>query len=350
MPASLLETAKAVVAARLAAYDLAVHGRSRDAAVDMIVRTVLGHVMQPSAARRPHRRRHRRARGTPADDRGLTARHHRRGTACHDDRMRTTVASAGEPLLVQVDGRAGAASDVGRPQLLADGHLTAAQVRGGGIRGLDLHLARLGSAHREMFGTELDTEQVRTLMRQAVAAHPDCYLRVTVDEPSPGVPRVVTVVRRPLDAPTSAQSLAPTAYVRARAHLKHTGSFGTGKLGDAAVRAGFDDALLVAPDGQVAETSIANIGFLRGRQVVWPAWPSLHGITWQLLDEALAQLGRPAVTERVSVADKRSFDGAFLANSLGVAPVGRIGTHLLADPGAAQSLVALYDEVPFDRV
>lgn len=45
---ALLETAKAVVAVRLSAYDLAVHGRTRDAAVDMIVRTVLGHVIQPS--------------------------------------------------------------------------------------------------------------------------------------------------------------------------------------------------------------------------------------------------------------------------------------------------------------
>lgn len=264
--------------------------------------------------------------------------------------MRTTVASAGDPLLVQVDGRGGAGEDVARPRLLADGHLTAAQVRGGGIRGLDLHLARLGAAHREMFGTELDTGHVRALMRQAVEAHPDCYLRVTIDEPTPGVPRVVTVVRRPLDAPTSAQSLAPTAYVRARAHLKHTGSFGTTALGDAATRAGFDDALLVAPDGQVAETSIANIGFLRGGQVVWPAWPSLHGITWQLLDEALARLGRPATIERIAVADKRSFEGAFLANSLGVAPVGRIGTYAFDDPDASQALASLYDAVPFDRV
>lgn len=46
--AALLSTAKAVVTARLAAYDLAVDRRTRDAAVDMLVRTVLGHVMQPS--------------------------------------------------------------------------------------------------------------------------------------------------------------------------------------------------------------------------------------------------------------------------------------------------------------
>ena len=48
--AALLDAAKAVVLERLAPYDLAVRGRSLEAAVDMLVRTVLGHVMQPSGA------------------------------------------------------------------------------------------------------------------------------------------------------------------------------------------------------------------------------------------------------------------------------------------------------------
>lgn len=264
--------------------------------------------------------------------------------------MRTTVAGAGEPLLVEIDGRPGSIADVAAPRFLPDGHLTAAQVRGGGVRGLALHLARLETAHRELFGTALDTGDVRALMRRAVAQHPDCYLRVTIDEPVPGVPRVVTVVRRPLEAPTAPQSLLPTAYVRPRAHLKHTGSYGTARLGDAATRAGYDDALLVAPDGQIAETSIANIGFVRGGRVVWPAGPSLLGITWQLLDQELARASSTPTTERIAVADKTSFDGAFLANSLGVSPVGRIGTHVYRDPGAVQPMVDAYAAAPFDPV
>lgn len=264
--------------------------------------------------------------------------------------MRTTVASAGEPLLVEVDGAPGSLADVVPPHLLPTGHLTAAQVRGAGVRGLALHLDRLASAHEEMFGTVLDTERVRSLMRRAVRQHPDCYLRVTVDEPAAGAPRVVVVVRRALDAPTSPQSLAPTDYVRPRARLKHTGSYGTSVLGDSAVRRGFDDALLVAPDGQVAETSIANIGFVRDGAVVWPTGPSLLGITWQLLDQELSRAGRPPSSERITVADKRAFDGAFLANSLGVAPVGRIGTHAYPDPTAAAFVAAAYDTVPFDAL
>ncbi|MGD9955203.1 MAG: TetR family transcriptional regulator [Candidatus Nanopelagicales bacterium] len=45
---ALLDAATAVVAARISAYDVALDGRARDAAVDMLVRTVLGHVIQPS--------------------------------------------------------------------------------------------------------------------------------------------------------------------------------------------------------------------------------------------------------------------------------------------------------------
>jgi AcrR family transcriptional regulator len=46
----LLATAKQVVATRVAAYDVRLAPAQLDAAIDMVVRTVLSHVMQPSAA------------------------------------------------------------------------------------------------------------------------------------------------------------------------------------------------------------------------------------------------------------------------------------------------------------
>ncbi len=46
---SLLETAKLVVAERVAAYDVPLDPTHLDAAIDMVVRVVLSHVMQPSA-------------------------------------------------------------------------------------------------------------------------------------------------------------------------------------------------------------------------------------------------------------------------------------------------------------
>ncbi len=47
---SLLETAKAVVRERLDGYDVGLGGAELDAAIDMVVRVVLSHVMQPSGA------------------------------------------------------------------------------------------------------------------------------------------------------------------------------------------------------------------------------------------------------------------------------------------------------------
>jgi AcrR family transcriptional regulator len=45
---SLLTAAKLVVAERLAPYSIGLEGRRLDAAIDMVVRVVLSHVMQPS--------------------------------------------------------------------------------------------------------------------------------------------------------------------------------------------------------------------------------------------------------------------------------------------------------------
>ena len=45
---SLLDMARTVVGARMSAYDLAVDERTREAAIDVLVRTVLSHIMQPS--------------------------------------------------------------------------------------------------------------------------------------------------------------------------------------------------------------------------------------------------------------------------------------------------------------
>jgi len=45
---SLLDAARSVVAARVSDYNVAADERTLDAAIDMLVRTVLSHVMQPS--------------------------------------------------------------------------------------------------------------------------------------------------------------------------------------------------------------------------------------------------------------------------------------------------------------
>jgi len=49
---SLIDAAASVVGARIAAYDVAADARTRATVVDMLVRTVLSHVMQPSGSPR----------------------------------------------------------------------------------------------------------------------------------------------------------------------------------------------------------------------------------------------------------------------------------------------------------
>lgn len=250
---------------------------------------------------------------------------------------------------VHIDGAAPAEADLAHLALVNYGHFTAMQVRRGAVRGLDLHLQRLDEAHREMFGSTPDLDRVRELLRRAIAGHPDCYLRVTLFETEPGVPRVLTALRPPVGASDRAQSLTAVRYTRPVPHLKHVGTFAQIHHGLAAERAGFDDALLVTEQGHVAETTMANIGFLRGADVVWPRAPSLRGITWQLLDSRLPAHGGEVQTEVVPLTAVGQFEAAFLASSLGVAAVARIDAQQFATdhPGLAE-LAGSYEQVPWD--
>lgn len=252
---------------------------------------------------------------------------------------------------MQVDGTGATPEELSHLALVNYGHFTAMQVRAGAVRGLDLHLRRLRDSHVELFGVELDTEWVRQLMRRAIAERPDAYLRVTLYEVEPAVPRVLTVVRPPIDAATTPQSLIDVPYVRPFPHIKHVGSFAQIRYGLLAERAGFDDALLVSPDGEITETTMANIGFVEGARVVWPGAPCLRGITRQLLDAGLVTRGREARTEAVTVDVIARFDAAFVANSLGVSPVGRIAGHEFsaANPVVTE-LIDIYAGVPWDAL
>ena len=57
---------------------------------------------------------------------------------------------------IEINGHGATADQLGFPALVNYGHFTAMQVRNRRVRGLDLHLARLDSATRELFGASLD--------------------------------------------------------------------------------------------------------------------------------------------------------------------------------------------------
>jgi branched-subunit amino acid aminotransferase/4-amino-4-deoxychorismate lyase len=205
------------------------------------------------------------------------------------------------------------------------GHFTAMQVRDGGVQGLSNHLDRLDAAHRELFGRQLPGERVRDLVRHALADTADASVRVLLRDAE----RVSVSVAEPRQSPAAPQRLRSVQYLRPFPHLKHLGSFAQLEWARRVRLDGYDDALLTAPDGAFAESSIANIGFLRDDgAVVWPDAPQLHGIAMQLVEATT-----PSTRRVVRRDDVAAFAGAFLVNSLGIVAVTTIDDVPLPEPG-----------------
>jgi branched-subunit amino acid aminotransferase/4-amino-4-deoxychorismate lyase len=262
-----------------------------------------------------------------------------------------TQLSSAEPVRVMVDGEVPGADGLRHPALINYGHFTSMQVRGGRVRGLALHLDRIARSHRELFATALDTEAMREYMRLAIARMPDCYLRTVFFEAEPDRASVMTIQRPPVSASTEPVALMPVDYQRPVPHVKHVGTFCKIYQAVLAERAGFDDALHTTADGWISETTGANIGFFDGRRIVWPARPSLPGVTRRLLEVALHGQGVESVREPVNLHDVPAFSTSFLTNSIGVAPVGRIGAEVLGDPGPVVDLLTgLYEAIPWDEI
>jgi branched-subunit amino acid aminotransferase/4-amino-4-deoxychorismate lyase len=260
-------------------------------------------------------------------------------------------------LMIEVDGHEPTREELQDAALNPYGHFTAMQVRGGRTRGLDLHLARLDEANREVFGGPLEGARVRDLVRHALASAgaSDASVRVIVRDAGEGSGvRVFVTVREPFTMPADAtQRLKSAVYQRAVAHIKRPGDFGQGYVIDRANDAGYDDALLVASDGTIAESGIANIAFFdaEGSNVVWPDAPVLAGITMQLVAPRLADHGMPSRTAHVTLDDLPRFAGVCITNSRGIAAVSRIDDVEI--PIATEFVKALnsaYDSVPWDTI
>jgi branched-subunit amino acid aminotransferase/4-amino-4-deoxychorismate lyase len=256
-------------------------------------------------------------------------------------------------LRIEINGTTATADQLAQPAVAGYGHFTAMQVRGGGVRGLRLHLARLDSATRELFGAGLDGGLVRARIRHALdSTTADASVRVYVFQPDGAAePSVMVIVRPPGQPLASPQRLTAVPYQRPVAHIKHLGDFGQTYYGLAAERAGFHDALLTAADGVISEGTITNVGFFDGSTVIWPSTPQLAGITMQLVTPVLAERGLPSRRDMVRVADLSSFRCTFVTNSHGVAMVDRVDDqNLPVDPGFAGTLATAYESVPWDPI
>jgi branched-subunit amino acid aminotransferase/4-amino-4-deoxychorismate lyase len=260
--------------------------------------------------------------------------------------MRTT------PVQVEVNGIEATAGQL--RQLVHDsyGHFTAMQVRNGRTRGLGLHLSRLDAATRELFGAGLDADQVRGHVRHALAGTSDASVRVIVVWPETDTRAVVVVtVRPPGEMPAGPLGLKSVPYQRPVPHIKHAEGFAQTYYRRLARRDGFDDALLAGPGGVISEGAISNIAFFDGTAITWPDAPCLAGITMQLLEPRLPGAGLPARRRPVRLADLPSCTAAFITNSRGIAPVGRIdATAIPACPSLMTTVSEIYRSIGWDPI
>jgi branched-subunit amino acid aminotransferase/4-amino-4-deoxychorismate lyase len=254
-------------------------------------------------------------------------------------------------LALELDGAPPDTERLARLALANDGHFSVAQVRGGRIRGLELHLRRLDAATRELYDQRVDGEQVRALVRQALGGTGDATVRITVFAPDGDSPPILVTVRPPVAAPSAPETLTPVEFERPLAHIKHVGTFAQIHHARLAERRGFDDALLVTGRGLVAETTAANIAFVLADSLVWPEAPQLRGIGLQLAETVAGELGIASVRRPVSLSDVGTMNAAFLTSSTGIAPVSRIGeVEVRTDSGVVQALASAYERLAGDEV
>ena len=224
---------------------------------------------------------------------------------------------------LSVDGAPAAAEDLAHVALVNYGAYTSFRVEQGGVRGLDLHLARLEGEAVELFGEPVGEDRLRDLMHKAVAGRDACWLRVSLFSPdiSPrtpdwrGAPRVMIALSPPPAPFADASRLQVQAYGREAPHLKHVATFGLIRARRIARAAGFDDALFVDDGGRVSEGTLWNIGFVRDDAVTWPQAPMLAGVAQALVQRGLADVGLTGRTEPVQADDLGGFHAAFLCNS-----------------------------------
>ena len=253
---------------------------------------------------------------------------------------------------IEINGRAPRIEELACLAQVNYGHFTSMQVRDRSARGLSLHLQRIAKATRDLFGSELDIEQVRRWMRQILDEAP-ASLRITVFSQSLDrsflerpVPADVLIASSPARAArTEPLRLQSIRHERVLPHIKHVGTFGLFHEWRQARLAGFDDVVFTTADGEISEGSIWNIGFWDGQRVIWPSAPALPGITLQLLDSGLRVLGIETVIRPIFLDQMEGFRCAFTMNSGSVGPmVTSIDTqHFEVDGELKKLLAAAYE-------
>lgn len=243
-------------------------------------------------------------------------------------------------LTILVNGEPAGQDDLLHLALVNYGAFTSMQAQQGddgiwGVRGLDLHLARLSAWGRELFGEASDESAVRGWMRRAVQGQASaCSIRVnlfgrglSVRDPSArGAPDVMVMAGPPAGEIAGPLKLAVQRHERMAPHIKHVATYELIAARRAAIQASHDDVLFADATGRVSEGSIWNIGFLKGDTVVWPDAPMLAGTGQALIQRGLEAVDVATDRRRVDLSELSSFDAAFITNSaMPAVPVAGVG-------------------------
>lgn len=229
------------------------------------------------------------------------------------------------------------------------GHFTSMRVEDFRVRGLDLHLKRLRRDCQALFDTDLDTERVRHLVRQAIAGRADAIVaRVTVYDPTlelgrPGKaasPKVLVTTRPAVAVPQPPMRVQTTGYERDLPAVKHVGLLGLLYQRRSAQLAGFDDTLFVDNRSMVSEGGTWNLGLVAADgTLIWPKADVLPGVTLELLSQVY---DGPVTTQPVRIEDLSGMQLAFATN----AAFGVRAIHVIDDtalPVAENILADLQD-------
>jgi branched-subunit amino acid aminotransferase/4-amino-4-deoxychorismate lyase len=248
---------------------------------------------------------------------------------------------------IQINGSAPGAEDLAFLAQVNYGHFTTLQVRNRCARGFELHLDRLAHATRELFGTELNTAQVRHWVAQLVDDEP-ASLRITVFSrgfnrvfpertTTPDVLIALSPAREPTNIPLRVRAVQ---YERAMPMLKHIGTFDLFHHLRRARLTGFDDVMFVTHASEIAEGSTWNVGFWDGQRVHWPAAPALNGVTRRLLDRGLNAQGVETITGRIRIEELSRFRAAFACHSANAGrPIASIDQHVFETAELLETLL-----------
>lgn len=246
-------------------------------------------------------------------------------------------------------GRPATAELLAAPALVNYGHFSTMQVRGGAVRGFDLHLQRLDQATRILFGSELPAARVRAELRAALEAFGsgDASLRASVFAPdfdlrhagAACAPQLLVSLAAPAQPDAAPLRVRSVVFQRELPQIKHAGTFALFHQRRLALQAGFDDALFVDAQGLIGEGSVWNIGFWDGQGVVWPQAPALRGTQERLLQAGLEALGVAQQVRPLRLDALDGLSGGFACNSRGQQAIAALDGQGLDADGALLKLL-----------